>query len=667
MVNIILECADYHCPTRQMKIRENSPSWLSKEIIEELYYKDDLYKVAYRSGKTEDWALFRNQNKRVKKLILEAKEEYTKDILAQNEGNPRKFWRCVNEITGLGRNKKGKSIGKIIDENGTEFQNSEAAEFMNKYYTEAGPKLAEKIHSQWEPTDCLKNIKTLFEFDFISEIWVQKLVQEIKTSKSSAIDELSSKLLKDAFSVLIVELTYLYNTCVETCIFPTAWSIGKISPIPKTNYSSTLPKNWRPITQIPLPGKLLERVLHDQIYKYLEHNGLLYNQQYGFRKKHSTTKAIFDVLKNLYDKWNEKMYTGCIFVDFSKAFETINHSILLEKLKLYGFKSNSLKLMTSYITTRTQITKVNDHVSSSRFVKCGTAQGSILGPLIYILYVNDVLKQMEDSQDIYLYADDMLIMSSNKNVENMMLSLQNKMNTIYSWCKMNKLTINESKTKYMIVSNNHVETIRTISIAGKTLGRVTQYEYLGMLMEEKLNMDKQIESMYKRANKKLGIMTKIRMFITCETASKIYKTMIRPLIEYVDFVIDSGSKCQISKLDRFQERALRRIEYCKKPENRKTYVELEKLYKIENLHVRRDRSLLGQMFFQSKDDINRIYNKCERVLRSSKRINLKYKFSHLTKIHNSPFYRGVKLWNGLPVEIQNCKVKSEFKKMLKRR
>ena len=535
--------------------------------------------MAYNSGKAEDWASFRYQNKWVKKLILEAKEEFTKDLLEQTEGNPRKFWRCINEISGLGRNRNGKSIEKIIDEEGKEFLNGDAAEFMNEYYTEAGPKLADKIKSSWEPTECLKNITSTFEFEFIPESWVSRLVSDIKTSKSSAIDNLSSKLLKDAFSSLTLELTHLYNICIETSIFPSSWCIGKISPIPKTSCNSTSAKDWRPITQIPLPGKLLERALHDQIYRYLENNSLLYNQQYGFRKERSTSMAIFDVLKNLYEKWNEKLYTGCIFVDFSKAFETINHSILLQKLQLYGFKPNSLELMKSYITTRRQVTSVNGHVSCTRNVKCGTAQGSILGPLIYILYVNDVLKTLGRENDVYLYADDMLILSSNMNIENMMLALQTKMNKIYDWCISNKLTINESKTKYMIVTNRNVETTCQISIAGKTLGRVNHYEYLGMIMDNKLNMDKQIESMYKKATKKLGILSRIRMFISCKTAAKIYKTMIRPQIEYVDFVIDSGSKGLISKLDRFQERALRKIEFCIKPENKKTYNELEKLYR----------------------------------------------------------------------------------------
>ena len=257
-----------------------------------------------------------------------------------------------------------------------------------------------------------------------------------------------------------------------------------------------------------MPGKLLERISHDQIHNYLEINSLLYNNQYGFRRERSTSKAIFDVLKNMYEKWNNRMYTGRIFVDFSKAFETINHSILLKQLKFYGFNTPSLILMENYITTRTQVTTVNGHVSSSKKVSCGKAQGSILGPLIYILYVDDVLSLLDHDNDMYLYADDMLIMSNHVNVEVMLKHLQGKMDRIYDWGRLNKLTINEAKTKYMIVGSGKVEPMDKILINNRVLGKVTHYEYLGMIIEHKLNMDKQIESMYKKANKKLGILLK---------------------------------------------------------------------------------------------------------------------------------------------------------------
>ena len=188
-----------------------------------------------------------------------------------------------------------------------------------------------KKRKKREATDNLKKHESTFEFIFVRETWVKRLVSDIKISKSSAMDSLSTKVLKDAFSILTIELTHLYNVCIESGIIPRASSIGKNSPIPKTNANSSNPKDWQPITQIPLPGKLLECILHNQIYKYFDDNSLFYGQQYGFLKERSTAQAIFDVLKNLYGNWNDKMYSGCIFVDFSKAFETIDHEILSKK------------------------------------------------------------------------------------------------------------------------------------------------------------------------------------------------------------------------------------------------------------------------------------------------------------------------------------------------
>ena len=198
-------------------------------------------------------------------------------------------------------------------------------------------------------------------------------------------------------------------------------------------------------------------------------------------------------------------------------------------------------------------------------------------------------------------------------------------------------------------------------IDGKNLGRVSQYEYLGMIIHEKLLMDIQIELMYKKANKKLGMMSRIRRFISTNTAVKIYKTMIRPHLEYVDFIVESGSKSAVSKFTRLQERALRRIEYCSITENRRSYIELERQFNIENLGIRRN--LLYQMYDQSKMGINVTLELSDRILRSTKKVKMKYTFSNLTKLHNSPYYRGVKLWYSLPVHIEKCSLKSEFKKL----
>ena len=172
-------------------------------------------------------------------------------------------------------------------------------------------------------------------------------------------EEINSRLLKDAFEVLTFELAYLYNTCLQNGIFPKKWGINKVTPIPKTNTNSTKPADWRPISQICLPGKLLERLIHTQISDYLDSNNILSENQYGFRKGLSTSIAIFEVLKILHQNWNDKLYSGCVFIDFSRAFDSIDHQIIIEKLELYGFNNTAFKFIEMYMASRQQMTTIN--------------------------------------------------------------------------------------------------------------------------------------------------------------------------------------------------------------------------------------------------------------------------------------------------------------------
>ena len=350
-------------------------------------------------------------------------------------------------------------------------------------------------------------------------------------------------------------------------------------------------------------------------------------------------------------------------MDFSRAFETIDHNILISKLELYGLGRVPLNFFRNYITGRTQSTTVNGYTSLDNIVTYGTAQGSVLGPLIFIIYVNDILRAISQENSIYMYADDMLIVSRDVNVNCMADDLQQKTSKVLKWCNHNKLTINREKTKFMLISSRNYNVTPVIHLDGNALS--TLYEYLGMILDNKLNMKQQIDSMYKKANMKLGILSKIRRFIKEGTAVKIYKTMIRPHLEYIDFIIESGNKDNIDRIDKLQDRALRRIEYCIDPAERVEYTVLREKYKIEPLDVRRKRSLLGIMFKQSKEIDNLEVISHDINLRSRGRIKLKNKFSGLSKLHASPYYRGCALWTKLPENVQKAENITVFKNYIK--
>ena len=659
---IILSAADKICPFVKMKINNNNPEWFSQEILEEIHYKNELFKT-YKTSKTnEDWIIFKNQNSRVKSLIKSGKEEFIKETLNENSGNPRKFWRTINNTTGLGKTKIKDTNIIIKTPAGDELKDNDAAEYINNYYVNVGPNLAEKFPNDWTLNDVISG-NELFRFSDTTEYEVLKLVKDIKISKSSAISEISTRLFKDAFEIIIIELTHLFNRCIQASIFPRIWGYAEVSPVPKTGDLRKV-ENWRPISQIKLPGKLLERILHTQLTTFT--NNLLHKNQHGFRANRSTSTAIFDVMQKFFDAWNEKKYISCIFIDYSRAFDTIDHNILLAKLSAYGLDETSHKLMKSYLLNRKQRTNLQGSKSTYKPLAYGVPQGSILGPLLFILYTNDLFAQLPSDDSLYMYADDTLILSTGKTEDEAVRISQEKLDIVTSWCRKNKLTINKSKTKHMCITHKKHPLEKHISIDSVDLANVTTFEYLGVVLDNKLKLQQQVDKIYKKVSSKLYTFSIIRRYLTRDIALMTYKVMILPHFDYVDFVLDSATNESTDKLERLHKRAIRKIEYCLDYRNKQKYEDVLVTFGMTLLYQRRTEHLLTLMY-KYKGDIIEIDPQRPKIeLRSKNKVKLKSKFTTQTKVQKSPLYRGVWLWNKLPEDIQKSETVSDFKNKIRR-
>ena len=360
---------------------------------------------------------------------------------------------------------------------------NDAAEYMNNYYVNVGPNLANSLQGEWDKHKCKIEVDSTFNFTWVTEREVIELVKNIKINKSCAIEGMSTRLIKDAFLVISMELTYMYNMCLQEGTFPISWCVSMVTPIPKTKVKSTNAGDWRPISQISLPGKLLEKIVHNQLYNYLQLYNILSDKQFGFRKGLSTSLAIYDVLREMYANWNDKCYSGCAFIDFSRAFDSINHGILFEKLKLYGIEGKPLEFFKKYMGNRRQKTCVNGYTSEEAQVTCGTAQGSILGPLIFIIYINDIFKSIKTTGKIYMYADDMLIICKSKDIKEVTTDIENALVKMFTWCTANKLSINVSKTKHMTVQHSKPDLEPVVHVNNRCISTVQSYEYLGMMLD----------------------------------------------------------------------------------------------------------------------------------------------------------------------------------------
>ena len=497
---------------------------------------------------------------------------------------------------------------------------------------------------------------------------VEDYVKSIDTCKSSGVNGLSSVLLKDALKVLTVELAHILNESIKTCIFPDAWALGTVTPIPKEgDYLD--PGNWRPITILPIPSKLLERAVHYQIVNHLDEHNLLRQNQHGFRKGKSTSSAIMEMSQVLFENYNLGLHTSCLFIDYRKAFETLDHSLLLNKLRNFGFSKSSLDWVKSYLGNRRHVVKCGDIMSREVRVEYGVPQGSILGPLYFILYVNDLLDKMSDVDAVttIMYADDTVLLTSSNSHETTIRQMQNALNILSDWCITNKLTINPKKTKHMLVARTPDVAAQgaelSVNMNGKTLSNVVVYKYLGVNIDNKLSFEEAANDSYLKANRKLFSLKKIRPYVTPQVANLIYKQCILPLLDYADFIIESANLRSIDHLDKVQRRAVRIID--RGLHKRCSTAELEDIYMLKPLKDRRRLHHLSLMYRLAHAGYNLDHDRPNIVLRNRNKIKFYVPTTKLTKVMNSPYYRGVRLWDMLSEDVQRATTKFKFKRLLR--
>ena len=260
------------------------------------------------------------------------------------------------------------------------------SETFNQYFTEIGPNLAEKLpNSSKTHSDFIGHIDSSFQLEAVTLPKVLKLLKNISADKATGLDKIPCRLVKLAAPFIAKSLYSIFNTSIRHGIFPSDWKVAKIIPLHKGNEKDEI-NNYRPISILSSISKILERLIHDQLYEYLTKNNLLSEYQSGFRRFHSTTTSLLDATNEWLANMDEGKLNSVVFLDLSKAFDTVDHAILLSKLTKYGLNEEAVRWFKSYLSDRRQRCLVNGHLSSSRLIKCGVPQGSILGPLLYLLY-----------------------------------------------------------------------------------------------------------------------------------------------------------------------------------------------------------------------------------------------------------------------------------------
>ena len=437
--NLVKQYLDRVCPQKIFKIRVTREPWVTNEILEEIKDKDRWLRVAKRTGKAEDFIQAKLARNQVGRLIQQAKADFLMDQQRELADDPKKFWRVIKSIVPDKKAKLSKIvlIDKPDGEPDFEIDNSTVANHINQFFINIGPKLAAKHKKKWRfYGNRILDKCPLFQAEFDR---VLALCKDIKVSKSSGFDDISTRVFKDAFLALIPQLVHLFNLSFESGIFPDRWKRATIIPLFKGG-DKTEVSNYRPISLLPLPGKLLEKIVHGSMMVFLNRLNVITDRQGGFRKGFSTSTSIVELTNNLFNNINLDYTSLAAFIDLRKAFDTVNHDILIKKLGYYGIRDGNLKWCANYLTNRSQRTLANGVISDNDVVTCGVPQGSVLGPLFFILYVNDIQGVVRNA-NLQLYADDTVIHVAGIDAQSAANKLQPELNKFSVWCTENKLSL----------------------------------------------------------------------------------------------------------------------------------------------------------------------------------------------------------------------------------
>lgn len=524
---------DKHAPFITKRVRGKPFNWITPEVRKIMIDRDRLLKKARKTKRTNDWNLYRSLRNKCNNKIKSAKSTFQRNLLHEHAGNPSKFWNCVKKIFPY----KAKTV---TNENSR--QSTNLATVFSEYFQNAVSLLKRKAF-------ILKNfawkfrlgipVRTtaVFRIHHVNSNFVINQLKSFKRNKASGADDLPPGLLKDCRYHIAEPLVFILNLSIDTNTIPQIWKIAKVTPIYKKG-SLQEPSNYRPISVLPVLSKILERAIHTQLSAYLENHKLITIYQFGYRKSRSTNIAATILVDEIREMVDKGLMVGTVFIDLSKAFDTLSHNVLLSKLSSYGIRNNELLWFTDYLFSRQQYVQVNNHTSNLTHVLTGVPQGSILGPLLFNLYFNDVVDQLCECR-ILMYADDTVLYYGNKDIICIETVLTNELKYLADYFIQNELIINlnKGKTETMLFGTSKKLAAQERSLAvyfgNHLITNTTSYVYLGHTLDQSLYLNNSFQSAYKKASSRVKLMMSLSSHLTTETAQKIYMATIVPILVYM--------------------------------------------------------------------------------------------------------------------------------------
>lgn len=652
---------------KKLQIRK---PYITTEIRNLCNEKEKLYKIINNSVHVSEFQLNRYKILRnmIPNKIRMAKKQYYSDQINSNLDNPKQIWSTINEVIyNKKEHKKKEDISMIKHDNKTVTCSKTIANLFNDYFIGIGSNLIENIKSKNHtislPTTRILNMnKEPFKIKEVTENSIILLINSLSNNSSSGYDHISTVLLKDAHLKIIPTLTKIINNDLLNGFFPEELKVARVVPVFKNGDKLEI-NNFRAISVLPNTSKLYERVIYNQLNDYLIESKFYHEKQYGFINKSNTTAACINLVGEIQKSLDLRKITGCLFVDFSKAFDSVDHSKLLEKMFCLNLNENTRKLFKSYLQNRKQYTDVNNSASEMKYINCGVPQGSILGPLFFNIFINDIFN-LKLHGKIQLYADDATLFYSTDSYESIINMIKEDIKMLSSYANDNYLTLNLKKTNYLLFNKPENLNIE-IKVDNEIIENVKVVKHLGLLLNEKLDWNDHIQHVRKKILPMSGVLRKLSYTLPIYVLKNLYYAFIHSHLSHLNLIWNTTTQANIKELRIIQNKAIKNI--YKLPRltptihlynenilpidllikyNTIIFIQQLKLNKIKNSFILEERNQIHQHFTRTNQDLV-IHNMSTNHGR------------------RSIIYQGFNLYNNIPLNIRNELSFTKFKKSVK--